>query len=248
MAIVKTNFYGSSFENQREDIQNWLVNNASDLFTTIEWDSNSGFLKCDKKTEFANMGTLSLAFVTTIGYLGLLFYPNPLYSSGYSSVPLSSFLSSNKPKFTYAIKTNCGIYLNWVFANDSNRLPNGLFLSRSNSGGIFAAFIFNNGGSTSFVGCVDLTLGERTNATFNIFAGGQISQVYGSTSASPISKPANYTVLTPMVSQQVDSYCPYLYQIHFNQFAGTASSTREGKLTLNKQDYFTNGYIALADY
>ena len=248
MSIVKTNFYGSSFENQREDIQNWLVNNASDLFTTIEWDSNAGFLKCDKKTEFANMGTLSLAFVTTIGYLGFLYYPNTAATSGYSTVPLSSFSSSNKPRYTYAIKTNCGIYLNWVFANDSYRLPNGLFLSRSTSDGIFVAFIFNHGGSTSFVGCMDLTAGEPNSNPFNIVADRQISNVYGQSTTSPISTPANYTVLTPMVSPTTDSYCPYLYQMHFSQFAGRAISTHEGKLTLNNQDYFTNGYIALADY
>lgn len=243
MSIVKTTFSGTNIYDQQQALLNWLNANASEYFTTIEYDSNSKFLYCDKSASLGNNGALTFSFQPGAPYVGFVFY-NCNSSSGFTSIPMGSFSSSYKPYFDYAIKTNCGMYINWRFSGVST--PNGVFISKSNTGSTYAVYfcIGYSGSSSSstygFLGCADIGTGEGDGTrSGNIWAGVYSNYLY----SNATSKQANYTTMTPFVSQVRDVYCPYIYQLHFNQYVGQV-----GKLTLDNKDYFTNGYIALADY
>lgn len=226
MAITRTTFTGSYREDQWEQVSTWMSENASDLFTLVI-DSENHKIFCNKLDE--NNARMTVYPKNDSWPVTLCI---PTTSSSIITTPL---YASSSIVFTYAVRTNNGIYLNWNFGP----YPSGVFISKTNTDDLFCLYFYFNGyTSDGHTGWANLTQNTgNSNApmvwdgiSYNFMLGGGMSMQAGNTS------------LVPLVIEESDEYCPYLFQIAFNQYKGLV-----GKLTLNGKEYFSNGYFALAD-
>ena len=231
--ITKVTFTGESRAAQYSEVLDFMETYAAEIFDDITSDAESGKIFCNKRTDVP-MGALTLC-CDSGSYIAYLFAPKgALYSAVSMSVP-------SGVKFDYGIATSKGIYINWTIAGNVPTARSGVFISKSNGNTPYAVFMFfDNSTSNGRLGYVDLGITDVANNgnLAKIWDGYSDFYVCGNSTTMQATK----TALTPFISEYSDSYCPYIYALHFNQFP-----KQVGKLTLNGKLYFTNGYIALED-
>ena len=231
MAIIKTAFVGETRAEQFAEVYAWIEENAADLFADISGDSQSGYIWCNKRQDVP-MGALTLC-PNNGSYIAYLFIP-ATNSSGYQVVSMGA--NNQSIVFEFGVKTSKGIYIQWSIGD----IPCGIFVSKAINGDTFAVYCYyNSSTSDGHFGCANLISGEGSSSSAQMIADGLSSYyIYGNLT----SMQAQYTALNPFVSPYAETYCPHIYQLHFNQFVG-----QSGKLTMNGNSYYANGYFALAD-
>lgn len=127
MAIVRTNFSGTSQATNKGEVLTWLQENATEFFDTIEADSG-GNISC----KIGNTTVILFGFSgSTASRLTLL-----------NGTSVTHEYTTDR--FTYAYKTSKGIYLN-SFDYGS------VFITKSNSGTTAVAWNFKNGSNYGYI-------------------------------------------------------------------------------------------------
>lgn len=240
MAITKTTFTGTSRAEQYSDLLLWLQTNASDYFDSITGNGTQIICKIGE----LECLTFFMSATTDIIWL------QPKHAQGYGQ-HTTKLNAKTDTIFNYGVVTSKGLMLDWIYTSSSYRC--GLFISKNSDGKVCAVALnveMNTGTSTdntAYWATYDFESNPLTNTTaqnagwtfgrYVIYGHLQMSQPY----AQYLTSTAPCTALSgvPLPS---GLYCNNILTIRFSEYW-----KQSGKLTLNDAEYYTNGFLCLAD-
>jgi hypothetical protein len=233
MSINKLTFTDSTVEAEATTLYNWLNNNTKNfLFDDIVMED--GWITCyTGEYQVVKFGVAS-------GNQRCQVF-NKAENTVVRFRTYSAY--SNKP-FKYAVKTSTGIVIAWANYS-SNAVYDSIWISKTDLGTIGIVMIAQNSSSQiSYLGVIDF---EHSSASSRLYGGDK----------SPTSKDWNdwfcisgysFTSLSPISVTQdafaTPSYLPNVYFLKFSQFT-TLGGTNSYKVTLNGEEYFSNGWLAI---
>jgi hypothetical protein len=228
MAIEKTTFSVVDATNKTQ-LAAWLQENASDYIDEVVIDGEK--LYCKK----GGNNVLRVAYDAS----GSAQYKQ--YFTLYNKVGSAVTILSTEPP-SIAVKTSKGIFLRaFAWENTSNiNLYNDFFISKTPDGNLAIAAIilcYVNNSNLNHRMCVyDF---DSSPSIPVIYSGGSSN----ATNVYPlISVEMQETSFINIPFANANSHCSDIYQLPYNQYYGQI-----GKLNDGSKDYFTNGYLALAD-
>ena len=213
--INKTYFKETTLDAQAPEVLAWLQANATDYFDSITYDAESSVIKCSVGDKEA---------------FSVLFSDTNRLTANLKNGAIVKAYGGSAALLQYGIATDHGIA---ILVQASN--PTWLFITRSDSDSLIMAMMCM---ASSSSGTAHFYVGDFENSP-------AWSDVYGSSSSGDLwgknmSISAALTTLTPIVLKDYPSYTPNLYIMRFTEYLGNV-----GKLIINGEEYFSNGYLAL---
>lgn len=220
MAITKTTFTGATITEQEPEILAWLQANATEYFDIIvRDDETTPSIVCSVGDKVA----LTLVFQSSIA--------NRFYVKLANEAEISSY--GTLTKYNYGVVTDHGVAINYSYPNSTTGTT--LFITKSDSDSLIMTMMCTTSNSSN---TAHFYAGDFSNsaAWHDYFGADNSSDIWGEL----VSVPAGLTTLTPICLAGCESYTPNLFLMRFSQFVGV-----EGKLTINGEEYWSNGYLAL---
>lgn len=235
MAIVKTEFTGSSLSAQITDLVNWLNSNAADIFDSIVDDTTNSAVSFMKNSE-------EIASI--------------YYTSGYECINLNYKVQSTSASrtmqqfkmyaLTAAIRTASGIALVFKRKSATSAFGRGVIFGKDSNGDITAV------GFSEYVSDSMYRIASCNLTSY----GGTVLRGVGNISAlteQVINPKAYNTVLTPIYEESNETPSDSVFIHSFTETYGTTGDgghnyqLADYKFTLNGVTYFSNGRVALKD-
>lgn len=219
MSIIKTTFRNDSLSLQQPEVKEWLETYASDYFDSI---SESGTtITC----KINNITTLEIFFSGTMAYKTYLSNGNDL--PAYRGTGL----------FVEAVATSKGLCITYINSYTSG-YKNHLIITKDINNDIMYVCL---GQSSTSSGDNYFLTGLFSKYSWSEWANGQsAANLYGGKSI--LGTQAAMTSLVPITDKTWGTYSNGVYLLIFNQYYGQA-----GQFTIDGVNYYTNGFIALAD-
>lgn len=224
MAITKTNFTGSTVQDNFTDVYTWLIENATEYFDSILND-NDKYINCFIKVNGNNVFAMHMNLQVSSSPIMLI----NLHIANGEFVSVS--LGSSTARIKYGIKTPYGFGFMWTNQNKDQFV----FFTKNEEGNVFGAAMVST--STSSGASHFYTwdfLGSRHITDW--FYDATQSRIWG----EQMTLPAQLTSLTPLSVSDSPHYTPNLYRMMYSEYNGVI-----GKLTIDNTEYFSTGYLAL---
>lgn len=223
MAITKTTFDSGS--SNLSQVAAWLQANATDYFDDISFSGTAIICKKDGHDAFAMNDSDTTRY--------------RMYISNGTNVTLRG------GKTLFGVSTSKGLLLRSVGKSDTDKYNyTDIIITKTNEGGLaFVAAGVSAGAGGSYSSCyyyaIDFNsitlvpwIATDTNVTPSYCIPNKLTLF-----------DAHKTSMANIVCKNADSYTPDVYQIDYSQY----SDDTTGIITLDGNEYFTNGCFALAD-
>lgn len=230
MAIVKTQFRNDDLALQAPEVLAWLQANATEYFDSITYDSDNSKIVCEIGTTKA----LEIFFTASTAFTAYL-------NNGASFSGLRG--ASTPGLFLTAVKCNNGICINYYNTAPTSTVErarnNDIVITKDNNGDV--TFVSYHQETTGTSAGMHFTSGTFTKFAFNDWFG-SFSPTDAIASGKYMGIQTALTSLIPMVDKTYPIYTPNCYRLYFNQYFGT-----EGQFTIDGTNYYTTGFVAIAD-
>lgn len=220
MAIIKTTFDSGS--SNLSQVKDWLDSNKNGYFDEVTLENSVITCTKDGHTAFVITNTENRYKV---------------YVANGSYVTIKSKVTY------YGISTSKSLLLHSVDPNYSSN-NNDIIITKTNEGGLgFVVIGTVHNGDYDYQQYYVLDFNKTLSLNYR-YQGGYIHAVANSVFSflSPFTN-ENVTSIANVVCKNTDSYTPEVYQMVYNQY----SYDTTGIITLDGNEYFINGCLALAD-